>query len=453
MKFNSEIFKAYDVRGNYPQDINAKVFKAIAQELALFFKPKTVAIGRDMRPSGEELSLAMIDGFVTMGVNVIDLGLITSDMIYFAAGKYKYDLNIVITGSHAKGKNGFKICKKGAIAVSGDTGLYKIRDKLQKRKDFPKVKITGEVTNQDILYAWIKFALSFIDVKKIKPFKVVVDTGNGMGGLVMPGIIKALPGNYLNLYPEIDGTFPHHFPNPLIEENLQDIKKKIKEIKADFGIAFDADGDRAFFIDEKGQTVSGGALTTIIAKSILKRHPKETILYNAICSKAVPEIIKEHGGKPIRVRVGHSPIKQKMRQLNAVFAGEHSGHFYFRDNYYADSGLIAVLEAIELFSEDNRKLSKIAAEVEKYSASGEINFKVPSREKILKQIEKRYEKKGKIDKLDGITVEFKDYWFNVRPSNTEPLIRLNLEADNQEIMNQKLKNVIKEIKELGGEKA
>ncbi|KPJ71015.1 hypothetical protein AMJ51_00350 [Microgenomates bacterium DG_75] len=452
MKFESKIFKDYDIRGHFPEEINPQTFKIIAQELFLFFKPKIVAIGRDMRPSGEELSLAMMDGFLRMGADVVDLGLITTDMIYFAGGKYNYDLNIVITGSHAEKENGFKICKKGAIAISGETGLYQVRDRLLKRKKFPTIKTSGEITNQDILDDWLKHSLTFIELKKIKPFKIVIDTGNGMGGLVIPRIIKAMPGKFICLYPEIDGTFPNHFPNPLIEKNLSDIKKKIKEVKAEFGIAFDADGDRAFFIDEKGKTVSGSALTAIIAKSILKRYPKETILYNAICSQAVPEIIKEHGGKPVRVRVGHSPIKQKMRELNAIFAGEHSGHFYFRDNYYADSGLIAVLEAIELFSEDGRKLSQIVADVEKYAASGEINFKVPDREKIIKQIEEKYKNKAKIDKLDGITVEFKDYWFNIRPSHTELLIRLNLEANNQKLMKKKLKNVINEIENLGGNK-
>jgi phosphomannomutase len=451
MKFKEEIFKAYDVRGRFPKEINPPLFNAIAQELALFFQPQTAAIGRDMRPSSKKLTQAMIEGLVDQGVNVIDLGLITSDMIYFAAGKYKWDLNIIVTGSHAEGENGFKVCQKGALAISGESGLDQIRDKLKKRKNFPSAKTTGQISQENILQPWLKFALSFIDLKKIEPFKGVIDTGNGMASLVVPGIIKSLPGKYLNLFPEIDGTFPHHFPNPLIEKNLYDLKKKIKATKADFGLAFDADGDRAFFLDEQGQTVSGSALTALIAKAILLKHPGETILYNVICSLAVPEIIKENKGKPVRVRVGHSPIKQKMRQLNAIFAGEHSGHFYFRENYYADSGLIAVLKAIELFSQDQRKLSAIVKEVDRYADSGEINFQVTSRKKIIQAIKEKYEE-GKQDTLDGITITYSDYWFNLRPSNTEPLIRLNLEAKNEKIMKNKLKDVIKVIEALGGKR-
>lgn len=453
MEFQAEIFKSYDVRGKYPQEINSEILQAIGQELAIKYQPRTVAIGRDLRKSSSELSLAIAEGFLLQGVDVIDLGLITADMIYFCAGKYQYDLNIIITGSHVEGENGFKICQKGAVAISGETGLYEIRDNLFKRDKFPIKEKRGDISNQDILDDWLKHAFSFIEINKIKPFRVVIDTGNGMAGLVSPKMVELLAGDYLDLYPDLDPDFPHHFPNPLIEKNLEDLKKKIKETESDFGVAFDVDGDRAFFVDEKAQMVSGSSLTAIIARSILRKHPGETILYNTICSKAVPEIIKENGGKPVRVLVGHSPIKQKMRELNAIFAGEHSGHFYFRENYYADSGLIAVLEAIELISEDSRPLSEIVAEVERYSSSGEINFKVKDREEIINQIKEKYQGQAKVDEMDGITIELDDYWFNLRPSNTEPLIRLNLEANNQELMKEKLKNVIKEIEDLGGEKS
>lgn len=450
MKFTTSIFKDYDVRGRYPDEVNSETFELIAKEISLLFKPKIVALGRDIRPSSKKLSQAMIKGFLNLGVNVVDLGLITTDMIYFSAGKFGFDLNIMITGSHVVNESGFKICQKGALAIGGATGLYQIRDNLLKREKFPKTEKIGKIIKKDILHDWITHALSFIEPKEVKPFKIVVDTGNGMGGLVMKPIEEKLPGNFINLFFDLDGSFPHHFPNPLIEENLLDIRRKINEKKADFGLAFDADGDRVFFLDEKGKTISGSILTAIIAKKILQGQKGETILYNAVCGRIVPETIARYKGKGIRVRVGHSLIKQDMRKYKAIFAGEHSGHFYFRDNFYADSGLIATLKVLELVSKDGRKLSEIVKDFDKYVSSGEINFKVEDRKKIIKAIEKYHLKKAEIDQLDGLSVWYQDFWFNVRPSNTELLIRLNVEADNQNTMNRVLKNVINEIEGLGG---
>ena len=450
MRFNPSIFKDYDVRGCYPDEVNTPTFTAIAQEISLYFKPKIIAIGRDIRESSKELSSAMIDGFTKMGVDVVDLGLISTDMIYFAAGRHNFDLSIVVTGSHAEGENGFKIVKKGAVAISGDTGLYLIRDRLLKRGEFSKTDRKGSLSKKDILTEWIEHALSFIDLDTIKPFKIVVDAGNGMGGLVMPPVEEKLLGEFINLFFDLDGTFPNHFPNPLVEENLADIKRKIKEVGADFGIAFDADGDRAFFLDSYGTVINGTILTAMMAKSILEKHKGETILYNAVCGRIVPETIKKYGGKGIRVRVGHTLIKADMRKYNAIFAGEHSGHFYFRDNFYADSGLIACLKVIELISKDGRLLSEVAKEFDKYPHSQEINFVVDDKQEVMKALENEYLNKAvSIDWLDGISIWFSDWWFNVRPSNTEPLLRLTLEADTQERFKDKMEEVKKSILKKG----
>jgi phosphomannomutase len=451
MEIDPKIFKDYDVRGNYPQEINYSVFEAIGKELTLYFKPKEIAIGRDNRESSFELFSGMANGFLSLGVDVLDLGLITTDMIYFYAGKHGADLNIMVTGSHAQGENGFKICRKGAIAISGLSGLYEIRDRLLKRKKFPLSKRKGEIRKKDILEEWINHVLLFIDINKIKPFKIVVDTGNGMGGLVMPLIEKKLPGEFINLFLELDSRFPNHFPNPLIEENLSDIRKKIRETKADFGIAFDADGDRVFFLDEKGRIVNATILTAMIASIILKKNPGETILYNAVCGRIVPETIQKFKGKGIRVRVGHSLIKEYMREYNAIFAGEHSGHFYFRDNFYADSGLITFVKTLEFISESKKSLSQIVDNFSKYFQSGEINFVVKDKQEIMKKIEEKYQDKASsIDWLDGISVWFPAWWFNVRPSNTEPLLRLNVEADNQKLLKEKTEEIKRLILRLGG---
>ncbi len=301
---------------------------------------------------------------------------------------------------------------------------------------------------------WINHALSFVNKEKIKPFKIVVDAGNGMAGLVMPPIEKALPGEFVNLFLELDGTFPNHFPNPLVPENLKFVIDKVRETSADMGIAFDADGDRAFFIDEKGKALTGTVLTAMVAKNILQKHPGETILYNAVCGRVVPEVVKQLGGTPIRVRVGHSVIKEKMREHNAIFAGEHSGHFYFRDNYFADSGLIMVLEVWELISQDGRPLSVIAQEFEKYPQSGEINFQVKDKEGMMKKVEAKFAAEAlSFDWLDGISIWYSDWWFNVRPSNTESLLRLNVEADNQSLLEKGVAEISQFLFNNGAEKA
>jgi phosphomannomutase len=438
MNFVASIFKDYDVRGEYPAAVNKETFKAIAQELALYYKPQTVVIGRDIRDSSLDLQQAMIAGFVEQGVDVVDLGLITTDMIYFAAGKYGYDLGVCITGSHVEGSNGFKICQKGAVPVSGASGLYQVRDSLLARESFPVSEKQGTVTSRDILADWIDHALGFVDISKLKKFKIVVDAGNGMGGLVMPPIEEKIPGEFINMFLELDGTFPNHFPSPIEEKNRLPAIEKVRETGADMGIIFDADGDRAFFVDENGDSLSGTIITAMVAKNLLQKSPDEIILYNAVCGRVVPETIKQFGGRSMRVRVGHSIIKEKMRENNAIFAGEHSGHFYFRDNYFADSGLITVLQVLELVSQDGRPLSVIAKEFDKYPQSGEINFKVEDKDGMMKKVEEQYQSKAdQVDRLDGISIWFADWWVNVRPSNTESLLRLNVEADTQELLAEK----------------
>lgn len=445
MQIDASIFKDYDVRGHYPAQVNAPVFEAIAKELVSHFQPKIIAIGRDVRTSSAELQQAMVKGFTESGVDVVDLGVITTDMINFAGGFYGYDLNVVITGSHAEGENGFKLCKKGALPVSGLSDLYQIRDSLVKRESFSISEKAGTVIQKDILDDWIKYALGFANLEQIKKFKIVVDTGNGTAGILLKKVEEKLSGEFINLFPEIDGNFPNHFPNPLIEKNVQQLKEAIIANKADFGITFDADGDRVFFVDEKQRFVGGTILTAMVSKSLLQKHPGEIIQYNAVCGRVVPETIQKYGGKPFRVRVGYSLIKDAMIKNNAIFTGEHSGHFFFRDNYFSDSGLIMALIVLELISQDGRALSQIVDDFAIYAHSGEINFVVKDKSAMMKLVETKYQKTANaIDWLDGVSIWFKEWWLNLRPSNTEPLLRLNVEADNAEM----LKTKVAEIKEV-----
>lgn len=455
MIIKPNIFRDYDVRAVIPDELDRDGAVRIGKVLVEMFKPKTVAIGYDMRISADDIAGGITEGVLKQGAHVIDLGLISTDIAYFAAGKYGYDLALSVSASHNPAEyNGFKLVKKGAIAVSGKSGIYNIRDwAISKRKIMP-VKKRGKLTKKDISEAFVKHCLKFVNPKKIKPFKVVIDAGNAMAGYIIPKFEKYLPLKIIRMYFKLDGNFPNHIPNPLLPECTADLKKRVLKENADFGLAFDGDGDRMYFIDEKGKLVSGTITTAMLAEKILSKNKGETILYNAVTGRVVPETIKEFGGKGIRVRVGHTLIKENMRKYNAYFAGEHSGHYYFKDNYYADSAFVAMLIVLELISQKNKPLSKIASEYDKYPVIPETNFEVKDKMKTMRTIAKNYKNRAKsIDWLDGVTIWFKDWWANIRPSNTQSLLRLNIEADNKKILKEKEKEFVDLIKSLGGKRS
>lgn len=455
MTLNPKIFKDYDIRAVVPEELDEAGITRIAQALVAYFKPKSVQIGRDMRLSGASLHQAIIQAFLDCGVNVVDLGLIATDMLYYAAGTYPEDMAITLSASHNPSQyNGLKIVKRNAIPVSGDSGIYQIRDLAVSNQDLTVKNTTpGKLTKRDLLAGWVDHVLKFIDVNKLKPYKVVVDAGNAMAGYFMPAFETKLPFKITRLYYELDGSFPHHVPSPIESKNLQDLIVQVKLEKADLGMAFDGDGDRVFLIDHLGRIVSGTIMTAIIAENLLQKHPKETVLYNAIVGRIVPEIIAKYQGRPLRVKVGHTLIKAAMRQNQGLFCGEHSGHYYFRDNFFADSAIIAALLVLELMSIKNLSLADLIDQYAKYPAIEEVNFKVQDKQAIVKQLETEYRSQAQsIDWLDGLSVWFKNWWFNLRGSNTEPLLRLNIEADNQAILTEKSLQIIKIITDLGGKK-
>lgn len=444
------IFKDYDVRGTYPDQINAEMATAIAHAIVRKFAPKTICICRDMRVSGTELRDAFVETFARLGVNVFDAGLGGTESSYFIAGTYDYDLVLMVSASHNPAEyNGMKLTKKGPIAITSDSGLFEIRDLIEKGP-LPDAAVPGEIKAIDVKEDWRKKVISLIHTETLKPLSVVVDAGNGMGGKLVPDSFEGLPFKVTGLYMDLDGRFPNHTPNPLIEKNTEELRKKVVELGADIGLTFDGDADRMFVIDDKGRFVSGTITTAILAKYILKHHPGETILYNAICGRIVPKVITDNGGKAMRVRVGHSYIKRYLRENNAIFAGEHSGHYYHRDFFFAESGVLTALMVLSLLSQEGKKLSEYVDEFGIYPASGEINFVVADIPSVTQGIKEASKDASSIDELDGVSVWYPNYWFNVRGSKTEPLLRLNMEADTQGILDEKLKHVIGIIEGLGG---
>ena len=437
------IFKAYDVRGIYGQDLTDEIAYRIGRAAALYLQVPEIAVGRDMRLSSPQLAAAIIQGITDQGVNAIDLGMTTTDELYFAVGKFNYAAGVMITASHNPGKyNGMKFCRAQAFPISLESGLADIRD-LAIRGEFPEPSNKGQVIQRDVTEEYISHALSFIDVNKLKPLKVVIDAGSGMARLVMPRVFNQLPCTLIPLYFELDGNFPNHPASPIEPENMEDLQKKVRETGADLGAAFDGDADRMFPVDEHGDVVDGSMVTAIVSQSLLRKQPGSTILYNLIVSKSVPELVQKMGGNAVRTRVGHSYIKAEMRRLNAIFGGEHSGHFYFRDNWFADSGLIAFLITLELVSIEGKPLSELLKPLDKGARSGEINSTVNDVQGKLQALEEHFGKQAQsVDHLDGITLDFGDWWFNVRPSNTEPLLRLNVEANSRELMEQKRDEVL-----------
>ncbi len=444
---NPAIFKAYDVRGIYPTELNEDAAYAVARAFVQFLGASTVAVGRDMRVSSPALADAVIRGITDQGADAIDLGLTTTDELYFAVGKFGYPGGVMITASHNPGKyNGLKFCREEAIALSSETGLDQIRD-VAISGQFAEPARKGQVIQRDATDDYVRHVLSFIDLGKIKPLKIAADAGNGMAGMMLPKVFAQLPCELIPLYFDLDGTFPNHPASPIEPENTEKLRELVPAERCDMGVAFDGDADRMFLVDEKGNLLGGDMVTALVADSLLRKHPGATILYNLISSRSVPELIARDGGKAIRTRVGHSFIKALMREQNAIFGGEHSGHFYFRDNWYADSGLIAFLIVLELVSESGKPVSELVAAIDKRFRSGEINSTVPDQQAKLTQIERHYRALGaEIDHLDGITISFPTWWANVRASNTEPLLRLNVEADTREELEDKRDEVLQLIR-------
>ncbi len=441
------LFKAYDVRGVVPDELDEDLARSIGAAFAEWSGVDAVAIGRDCRLSSPSLAVALSEGITSGGTDVIDIGLASTDLLYFTSGSRSV-AGIMLTASHNPPEyNGMKFCLPGARPVGQGTGLDEIRD-LAERHAFAPGAARGTARREEMLEAYVEHVLSFVDVSAMRPLTVVADTANGMGGLVVPPVFERLPMTLVHLFPELDGTFPNHPADPIDPENQRDLKRELLARTADVGLAFDGDADRVFLVDEHADGVSGSEVTALVATAMLERHPGSGIVYNLICSWAVPEVIREHGGEPIRTRVGHSFIKQVMADTGAVFGGEHSGHYYFRENYRADSGLIAAVVVLERLSRSSEPLSAVLAPFKRYHDSGEINSRVDDQDAKIEELASAYDD-GSPDRTDGLTVEFDDWWFNVRPSNTEPLLRLNVEAKTEELLEEKTAELLELIREGG----
>jgi phosphomannomutase len=450
MKLNPQIFKAYDVRGVYPGEIDEPTAKAIGAAFIAYLKADRIAVGRDMRLSSPALAQAFVDGVTSHGADVVDYGMIPTDMLYFAVAADRLEGGVQITASHnPKQYNGMKMVRQEAFPLSGEAGINDIRDMIANDRLPPEAAKRGRVTTKDALDAYVNHVMSFIDPSVVRPFNVVLDAGSGMGGLVAPKLFERLPCRTTRLCFDIDGRFPNHEANPLIEENRRDIVERVIAEKADVGIAWDGDADRCFFITGSGEFVSGDFVTALLAEAFLLKHPGATILYDLRASHAVKDVVAKYQGTALMNRVGHAFIKQRMRETNAIFGGEVTGHYYFRDNFFADNGFIPALLMLELMSKKGQSLHELLQPLSrKYFISGEINTKLPNMDRVpakLDEIAARYAD-GKQYKLDGLSVEYPDWHFNVRPSNTEPLLRLNLEATTPQQMQQKRDEVVELIR-------
>jgi len=429
------IVKAYDIRGTTPDEMNDDVAYALGVAFADFVKAPMVLVGRDMRVTGESLAESFSRGVISRGVNVVNLGLASTDLVYFAAGSLDAP-GAMFTASHNPAEyNGIKFCLSGARPVGIDTGLATIRDAAKEvlaGRGPADVAAFGTIAERDMLNDFADHVVSFIDVDSLIPMKVVADTANGMGGLIVPVVFDRLPMMQLEvMYPELDGSFPNHPADPIQPANQRDLQARVVSGGFDIGLAFDGDADRVFVVDEQGRGVSGSTTTAILAAAVLRANPGATVLHNLICSRSVPEVITENGGVPVRTKVGHSNIKQVMAETGAVFGGEHSAHYYFLDNYRADSGIIATMFMLQELSRAQQPLSELRKPFERYEASGEINTSVSDAQVVMAEVAKVYSKFPQ-DWIDGLTVDCGDWWFNLRPSNTEPLLRLNLEASTRD---------------------
>ncbi|MBI3027285.1 phosphomannomutase/phosphoglucomutase [Candidatus Woesearchaeota archaeon] len=446
----SEIFKAYDVRGIYGETLTDDIAYRIGRAFVHFLKCKDVIVGTDMRLSSPKLSMAFMKGIKEQGANAIFIGKVCTDAVYFASGVLDKPA-VMFTASHNPPQyNGIKFCRNNAIPINDDTGLRQIRA-IAESEQYKKIgnKKPGKIVKKDILKDYVRHVISFVDVKKLRKLRIAVDAGNGMAGKIIPLVYKSLPVKIVPLYFKLDGSFPNHPANPIKYENLADLQKAVKEKKCSFGIAFDGDADRIFFIDENGSIINSSIISCLIIKDILtkSKNKMQKIIYNLVCSRIVPEVIKKHHGIPVMERVGHSFIKDTMRKTKAIFACEHSAHYYYRDNYRADSAIITSLIVSEIVSKKRMILSELLKEFRKYHTIEETSIRVKDKNAKLKEIESIYKKQKpqNTSKLDGITFEFKEWWFNVRPSNTEPLLRLNLEANSDGLMKEKKDELTKLI--------
>lgn len=442
------IFKAYDVRGIVPDELDEDAARAIGSAFADWSEVPAVAVGYDCRLSSPDLASAVREGITARGTDVIDLGLASTDLLYFVSGSLDVG-GVMLTASHNPPRyNGLKFCLPGARPVGQDTGLEEIRRRAE-LDGAPPSTAPGTVERREFLGAYADHVLSFVQAERMRPLTVVADTANGMGGLVVPAVFDRLPVTLVHLFPDLDGTFPNHPADPIVPENQQDVKREVLAREADVGLAFDGDADRVFLVDEQAEGVSGSEVTALVSRAMLVKAPGATIVHNLICSWAVPEVIREHGGVPVRTRVGHSFIKQVMADTGAEFGGEHSGHYYFRKNYRADSGLIAAVVVLDQLSLEDAPLSTVLAPFRRYAASGEINSEVGDQAGRIEELARHYAD-GRQDRLDGLTVEFDDWWFNVRASNTEPLLRLNVEARTEPLLQEKTAEVLGTIRDEGG---
>ena len=440
-----KVFKAYDVRGVHPAELDEEGAYAIGRAFVEQFEPRSLAVGRDMRVSSPGIAAALIEGAADAGADVLDLGLVGTEMVYFAVGELGLDGGVCVTASHnPKEYTGMKIVRAGALPVGGESGLFDVRDRaldlvLEQHK---ASTARGSVGKEDIWAAYVEKVLSFVDIDAVKPLRVVIDAANGMAGTMLPPILERLPIEAVRCFFEPDGTFPNHEPNPLLPENREFIVERMREAEADLGVAYDGDADRCFFVDDVGEFVPGDFITALLAQSVLEQNPGGKVIYDVRASWAVPKTIEEAGGVALVNRVGHAYIKHRMREEGAVFGGEVSAHYYFRDFTQADSGIVPFLLMLELISKRGQKLSEILQPFrERYFLTGEVNTPVADTARKLEELEERYAD-GRITHLDGISVEYDDWHFNVRPSNTEPLLRLNLEALSEELLEEKRDEVI-----------
>ena len=445
MQIDQSIFKAYDFRGIYPTQLNEEIMERIGRAFVEFLDAKEVLVGWDMRLSSEALKNAFTIGATKQGAKVIQLGMVTTDALYFASGKYNLP-GVMITASHnPKDYNGVKFCRAMAAPVSQDTGLLDIKEKVL-RNEFVDAPVAGSVEERvNTLEAFSEHCFKFVDKDKIKPLKIAIDTGNGMAGKLLPIVLKSLPCKIEPLYFELDGNFPNHQPSPIEKANNLDLIAKIKELKFDLGLAFDGDGDRVFFFDENGEMLDSSFITAMIAKKLLEKNPGGKVIYTVVVSHAVPDLVRSLGGEALLSRVGHSYIKDLMKTSDAIFAGEHSGHYYFRDNFRADSGVIAALIVMEMLSESEKKMSELIREFQTYYKIEETNSKVENAAEIINKIKEKF-RANITQEFDGVTFDFGDWWFNVRSSNTEPLLRLNLEAKDKKVMAKKTVEILRMIR-------
>jgi phosphomannomutase len=437
------IFKAYDVRGVYPSELDEDAARRIGAAFVRFTQARRVAVGRDMRVSSPSLAEAFVEGAGAAGAAVADLGLVSTDALYFASGSLEVPAAMFTASHNPPRYNGIKLCREGAVPIGQDSGLGDI-ERMAASEDVA-ARDRRRVETVDVLPDYASHCRSFIDRDVLRSIKVAIDAGNGMAGKTVPLVFEGLPFEVVPLFFELDGTFPNHAANPIEPENLEDLQRAVREHGCELGIAFDGDADRMFLVDENARIVPGSLTTALVAARMLQKYPGEAVIYNLICSWTVPEVIEENSGKPIRTRVGHSFIKKVMADTGAVFGGEHSGHYYFRDNYRADSGMIAALLVLEAMSLSERPLSGALEPYRRYHDSGEINSEVADQQASIEALARAYAD-GDQDRLDGLTVAFEDWWFNCRPSNTEPLLRLNVEARTRELMEAKRDEILERIR-------